>query len=134
MVQAESVLSSDFIEKKSTARQYDHIKAVINIARKNGWDLENMGLVPVDLTAKAPLLLTRKEVIEQNRLLKNTLERFCKILTSPVPADLQRHILRKEACMLLPWEKEALSKMNRWRREFDKARPGILEELRRVLQ
>lgn len=134
MVQAESVHRSDFTENKCSAGQYDHVKAVVSIARKNGWDLENMGLVPIDLPAKEPVRLSRKEVIEQNRVLKNTLERFSKILTSPVPSDLQRHILRKEGCTLLPWEREALSKVNRWRKELDKARPAILEELRRVLQ
>ncbi len=134
MVQAESVHQSDFIENKNSSGKYDHVKAVINIARKNGWDLENMGLVPIDLPVKEPVRLSRKEVIEQNRRLKNTLERFSKILTSPVPTDLQRHILRKEVRTLLTWEREALSKVNRWRKELDKARPEILEELRRVLQ
>jgi hypothetical protein len=135
MVQEESLRSSDLETKKSSTGKYNHVKAMVSIARRNGWDLENMGLLPADLSGGPCAWLTRKQVIEQNRLVKNALQRFSRILTSPVPADLQKHILRKkDARTLLPWEREALSKANRWRKELDKARPQILEELRRFLQ
>jgi hypothetical protein len=134
MVQEESLRSSDLERKKSSTGQYNHVKAMVSIARRNGWDLENMGLLPADLSVGPSAWLTRKQVIEQNRLVKNALQRFSRILTSPVPADLQKHILMKDTRTLLPWEREALSKANRWRKELDKARPQILEELRRVLQ
>ncbi len=134
MVQEESLHRSDLETRKSSTGQYDQLKAMVTIARRNGWDLENMGLLPADLSMTPSTSLTRKQVIAKNRLFKNALLRFSKILTSPVPADLQRHILKKDTRTLLPWEREALSKANRWRRELEKSRPHILEELRRVLQ
>ena len=73
-------------------------------------------------------------MLEQNRLLKSILKRFSKILTPPVPLDLENHIKSKEGTALLPWEAEALQKVSRWRNEVNKVKPQIMEELRRALE
>ncbi len=134
MAKAESLKIGGSSDNKSTAAEYDRLKALITIAKKNGWDLEGMGLVLKDLPISKSLALTRKQVVEQNRLLKNILKRFSKILTPPVPLDLENHIKSKQGTALLPWEAEALQKVSHWRTEVNKIRPQIMEELRRALE
>jgi hypothetical protein len=134
MVKAQSLQRSSSADEKTGAANYDRLKALITIAQKNGWDLESMGLVLKDLPASKSLSLTRKQVTEQNRLLKNILKRFSKILTPPVPLDLESHIKSKDENALLPWESEALQKVSQWRSEISKVKPQIMEELRRALE
>src|SRR4030067_2305704 len=134
MVKGQSLQRSSFSDEKTEAAKYDRLKALITIAKKNGWDLEGMGLVLKDLPASKSVSLTRKQVMEQNRLLKNILKRFSKILTPPVPLDLESHIKSKDEAALLPWEAEALQKVSRWRGEVNKLKPQIMEELRRALE
>lgn len=134
MVKGQSLQRSDSCDEKTAAANYDRLKALITIAKKNGWDLESMGLVLKDLPASKSLSLTRKQVMEQNRLLKNILKRFSKILTPPVPLDLESHIKSKDETALLPWEAEALQKVSQWRNEISKVKPQIMEELRRALE
>lgn len=134
MVKGESVRRSESSSKKSSAGSYDYVKAVIVIAKKNGWDLESLGIISKDLSQHKSVNLTRKQVTERNRLVKSILERFSRILTPPVPADVEQHIRKKNAQDLLPWEQEALAKIDRWRDEVDKVKPAIAEELRRAVQ
>jgi hypothetical protein len=134
MVKAQSLERSGSSDEKTAAANYDRLKALITIAKKNGWDLESMGLVLKDLPASKTLSLTRKQVMEQNRLLKSILKRFSKILTPPVPLDLESHIKSKDETALLPWEAEALQKVRQWRNEISKVRPQMMEELRRALE
>jgi hypothetical protein len=134
MVKGQSLQRSSFSDEKTAAANYDRLKALITIAKKNGWDLESMGLVLKDLPASKSLSLTRKQVTEQNRLLKNILKRFSKILTPPVPLDLESHIKSKDETALLPWEAEALQKVSLWRNEISKVKPQIMAELRRALE
>ncbi len=134
MAEAESVQLGSSSDEKAAAAEYDRLKALVTIAKKNGWDLERMGLVLKDLPTSKMVSLTKRQVLEQNRLLKSILKRFSKILTPPVPLDLENHINSKEGSALLPWEAEALQKVSRWRNEVNKVRPQIMEELRRALE
>ncbi len=134
MVKGQSLQRGSASDERNAAAKYDRVKALITIAKKNGWDLESMGLVLKDLPASKTLSLTRKQVMEQNRLLKNILKRFSKILTPPVPLDLETHIKSKDETALLPWEAEALQKVSQWRHEISEVKPEIMEELRRALE
>ncbi len=134
MVKGQSLQHSSSSDEIVAAAKYDRLKALITIAKKNGWDLESMGLVLKDLPASKSVPLSKKQVMEQNRLLKNILKRFSKILTPPVPLDLESHIKSKDENALLPWEAEALQKVRQWRNEIIKVKPEIMEELRRALE
>jgi hypothetical protein len=134
MVKGESVRRSESSSRKSVTGNYDYVKAVITIAKKNGWDLDSLGLIVRDLPQERSGTLTRKQVTERNRLVKSILERFSRVLTPPVPADVEFHIRKKDARNLLPWEQEALTKIDRWREEVGKVKPEIAEELRRAVQ
>lgn len=114
-------------------KAYDYIKTVVSIARKNGWDLDSLGLIDKDLPSEKPVALTRKQVLERNRQVKGILKRFSRILTPPVPSDLEQSLRSKKTENLLPWEEEVLEKAEKWRSQVKKAKPEIVEELRRAI-
>lgn|GEM_PF-1838423 len=111
---------------------YDYVKLIVTVAKKNGWDLEELDLIPKDIPAGNPISFTRKEVTEHNRVVKKILQRFSRLLTPPVPPDLERSILSKEQSSWLPWEQDVMEKAGTWRQEMTRARPEILEELGRA--
>lgn len=119
--------------KELGGANYDYVKTVITIAKKNGWDLESLDLIPKDLPITGELSLSRKQVTERNRLVKSIFQRFSKILTPPIPSDLEQSIRGKDPSNWLPWEKEALEKIGQWRDEIAKIRPEVLKELRCAL-
>jgi hypothetical protein len=112
---------------------YDYAKAVIAIARKNGWNIENLDLIPKNLSITRKSGLSRKQVAERNRLVKSIFKRFGSILSSPIPFDLEKSIRSKAPSTWLPWEAEAIEKIGRWRDEIARVRPEILNELGRAL-
>jgi hypothetical protein len=134
MVKGESVGRREALSKEFGEANYDYVKTVITIAKKNGWDLESLGLIPKDLPITGELSLSRKQASERNRLVKSIFQRFSKILTPPIPSDLELSIRSKDPTNWLPWEKEALEKIGHWRDEIAKIRPKILNELRGALR
>jgi hypothetical protein len=133
MAKGESLQRGEVSLEKSSSANYDYTRTVVSIAKKNGWDLESLGLVAKDLPPAKPVVLTRKQVLERNRLVRDILNRFSRILTPPIPADLERSLKKKGPANLLPWEEEVLEKAEKWRKQIKKAKPEILEELRRAI-
>ncbi|MEI7448377.1 MAG: hypothetical protein WCJ75_02035 [Desulfomonile sp.] len=133
MVKGSSLLSDAPSSKQNLTIYYDYVKAIVNVAKKNGWDLENLDLIPRDLPVTEQVKLTKKQVVERDRLLKNILQRFAKILTPPVPLDLERSILNKDRARWLPWEKEVIEKATSWRKDIALIKPEILKELGRTI-
>lgn len=121
--------SEDFVGAK-----YSYAKTLITIAKKNGLDLEGLDLVPRDLPPVRDESLSKKEIAERNRLVKNIFQRFSNILTPPIPRDLEKSIKSKEPNNWLPWEKEAMEKITLWRNELATTRPEILHELSLALR
>jgi len=130
MIKAESVCSES--DSGKTGTHYDRIKAIIAIAKRNGWQIEELGLIPRDLPGE-PLILTKKEIQQRNKLIRGILEKFSRALIPPVPQDLETYIRGKAAQDQLPWEKEVLEKLEDWRTEVAEIRPQILGELRQVV-
>lgn len=112
---------------------YDYVKAIVRIAKKNGWELDGLDLIPKDPHPDQEIKLTRKQITERDRLLKNILQRFAKLLTPPVPLDLERSILEKDESGRLPWEKDVIDKAAQWRRDMARIKPEILRELDRLV-
>lgn len=132
MAKGETVcLDSDAVGMSAGA-PYDRVRAMIAIAKRNGWDIEGLGLIPKDLPTE-PLTLNKKQIQQRNKLVKSILEKFSRALTPPVPPDLENSIGNKSAENRLPWETEALEKAEAWRRDVGKLRPQILDEIRRAL-
>jgi len=133
MSKRESLKRSDACSEKSSSANYDYTKTVVSIAKKNGWDLDSLGLIAKDLPSSKSVALTRKQVLERNRVVRETLKRFSRILTPPIPIDLEKSLRKKSQAKLLPWEEEVLEKAEKWRKQVKKAKPEILEELRRAI-
>jgi hypothetical protein len=133
MVKGESVGRREALSKQFSEANYDYVKTVITMAKKNGWDLESLDLIPKDLPITGEVSLSRKQVTERNRLVKSILQRFSSILTPPIPHELEQSIRSKDACNWLPWEKEVIERVGQWRDEIAQIRPEILKELRCAL-
>ncbi len=133
MVKGASVGRREARSKELGGTSYDYAKTVIIVAKKNGWDIETLDLIPKDLPAMAESSLSRKQLTERNRLVRSIFKRFSSILTPPIPADLEQSIKSKDPSNWLPWEKEAIEKIGQWRDEIEKIRPEILNELRGAL-
>ncbi len=134
MVKGASVGRREARSKRLSRASYDYARTVITVAKKNGWDLETLGLIPKDLPGTAAGILSRKQITERNRLVKSIFQRFSSILTPPIPSDLERSISSQDPEHWLPWEKEAMEKVGKWRDEMERIRPEILNELSCVLQ
>jgi hypothetical protein len=133
MVKGASVGSREARSRGLGKVNYDYAKTVITIAKKNGWDIETLDLIPKDLPVAAGTSLSKKQATERNRLVKSIFQRFSSILTAPIPSDLERSIRSKDPTNWLPWEKEAIEKISQWRLAIEKIRPEILSQLRYAL-
>lgn len=133
MVKAESLRDEDVSVGKSHSKaNYDYLKEIIKIARKNGWDMKSLGLVRKDLPRSSTTPLTKKQFEERNRVVVDVLERFSDSLTPPVPPDLEKSILSRTKESWLPWEAEAIGKVDDWREELKRIKPEVLKELNRA--
>lgn len=112
--------------------EYDYLKQIVRIARTNGWDIRCLGLVSKDLPANPVEPLSKEEFRERNVLVKKILKRFGTVLTSPVPHDLEASIRKKTTDKWLPWEREAIDKVDAWRMETHRIKPELLTELHRI--
>lgn len=113
---------------------YDYLKEIVKMAKKNGWEMGVLGLVPRDLPELTGALLTKKEFQDRNKYVKNVLKRFSEFLTPPVPLDLEKSIRRGTRDRWLPWEAEAIEKVDAWREEVKRIRPEILKALSSIGQ
>jgi len=134
MVKSASCSGSDHVLRTQNDSNFDYLKFVLTVARKNGWDLAGLGLVPKDLPTDGPVALTKKQLNEHNRLVKRVLQRFSEVITPPAPLDLERAILSKDRSGWLPWEREVVEKVGDWRAEMARARPEIVRELGAAVQ
>jgi len=130
MVEGDSLSRGDSLAGKAEARaEYDYFKQIVRIARSNGWDIRCLGLVSKDLPHNPADLLSKKEFRERNVLVKSILKRFGTMLTPPVPLDLESSIRGRSTDNWLPWEKEAIEKVDAWRMETLRIKPDFLTEL-----
>lgn len=118
--------------KSIPEHNYDCLKEIVGIAKRNGWDIESLGLVPRDLPQEQPVKLTRKQSQQRNRLIRSILKRYDEILTPPVPLDLEIAIRSRDEDTWLPWEMEAIEKAEIWREEVRQIKPEIIKELHRL--
>ena len=123
---------ADFSNRKSASQtNYDCLKEILKIAKRNGWDIESLGLVRRDLPVETPVKLTKKQSQERNRLIRSILKKYAEILTPPVPPDLETAIRNRDEESWLPWEMEAIEKAETWREEIRRIKPEILDQLHR---
>ncbi len=108
---------------------YNHLKKVINKALKEGTPLEELQLVPKSISDAPPKKLSRDDLIKLLHIIRRIRTRYQRLLQSPVPKELERDILNKSPEERLPWEAEALEKIEQWRADVNAIRAHVQKEL-----
>ena len=108
---------------------YRHLKRLIDSALKHGTPIEELKLVPRHPAGKAPRPLSREDLIKLLHIIRRIKTRYQRLLQCPVPWELERDILAKLPEQRLPWEDEALEKVDRWRSDVKAVRAQVQKEL-----
>jgi hypothetical protein len=109
---------------------YRHLKNIINRALKEGTPLEDLHLIPKQVSpGKQSKHLSQDDLLKLLHVIRRLKVRYEKLLQSPVPRELERDILAKSPEKRLPWEDEALEKQERWRRDVKAVRAKVQKEL-----
>jgi hypothetical protein len=110
---------------------YRHLKRLINKALKEGTPLEDLRLIPKD-TANPdpkPKVPTKKDLLRLLQVIRRIKSRYQELLQCPVPHELEKAVLAKPAQSRLPWETEALEKVEQWRKDVEAVRAQVRQEL-----
>jgi hypothetical protein len=108
---------------------YKQLKALINKALNEGTPLEDLKLIPRSGSGKKAKQLSKDDLVKLLHTIRRIRTRYQRLLQSPVPKELERDILAKSPEERLPWEEEALEKVNRWREDVQKVRAQVQKEL-----
>jgi hypothetical protein len=108
---------------------YRHLKRLINKALKEGTPLEELRLIPKNPSAAPQRQLSREDLLKLLHIIRRIKTRYQRLLQSPVPRELERDIRAKTSDLRLPWEDEALEKVEQWRRDVGAVRAQVQKEL-----
>jgi len=109
---------------------YRHLKSIINSALKQGTPLEDLHLIPKQISpGKQSKHLSQDDLLKLLHVIRRIKVRYEKLLQSPVPRELERDIMAKSPEKRLPWEDEALEKQAQWRRDVNVVRARVRKEL-----
>jgi len=108
---------------------YRNLKRIINKALKEGTSLEELKLIPKNRSGTPPRELSREDLLKLLHIIRRIKSRYQRLLQSPVPKELERDILAKSPESRLPWEEEALEKVQQWRQDVSSVRSQVRKEL-----
>lgn len=109
---------------------YRHLKRTIDRALKEGTPLEELQLIPRDhSSSRSHKKLSREDLLRLLHLIRSIKLRYQRLLECPVPKELERDILAKSSEERLPWETEALEKIDQWKRDVAAVRSDARQEL-----
>lgn len=108
---------------------YRHLKRLINKALKEGTPIEDLHLIPKSSSHPKPKRLSREDLLKLLRVIRRIRSRYQRVLQPPVPRELERDILAKKPSERLPWETEALEKLEQWREDVKALRAQVQKEL-----
>jgi hypothetical protein len=107
---------------------YRNLKKLINKALKQGVPLEELRLVPKK-SGEPQRKLSREDLLKLLQVIRNIKNRYEELLEPPVPEELERDIRAKASEERLPWESEALEKIDHWRKVITVVRTHVQKEL-----
>jgi hypothetical protein len=108
---------------------YRNLKTLINKALKQGTPLEELQLIPKDRSSGREKKLSREDLLKLLHTIRRIKNRYQELLQSPVPKELERDIRAKAYELRLPWEHEALEKVEHWRNDVSAVRASVQKEL-----
>ncbi len=108
---------------------YKFLKKLINQALKEGTPLEELRLIPKTAGEEPRRPLSRDDLLKLLQIIRRIKDRYQELLEPPVPKELERDILAKTPDSRLPWENEALEKIEQWREQVAAVRSQVQKEL-----
>jgi hypothetical protein len=108
---------------------YRHLKKLINKALKEGTPIEDLRLIPKNPSDSGKQSFSREDLLNLLRVIRRIKSRYQRVLQPPVPRELERDILAKDPDQRLPWEDEALDKIQQWREDVKALRMQVRQEL-----
>jgi hypothetical protein len=108
---------------------YKLLKQIINKAIRSKVPLEDLHLIPKSHSQKQTHQLSREDLLRLLAIVRRIRTKYQELLESPVPPELERDILLKAAEERLPWEVEALEKVDQWRVAAQTVRAHVQKEL-----
>lgn len=78
--------------------------------------------------------LTKKEMQKLFRFLRKIESHYEECCTPPIPEELEKSIRSKDSSRWLPWESEAIEKVDAWRSELQDRRQGARQMLETALE
>lgn len=108
---------------------YRQLKQLINKALEEGTPIEQLRLIPRNRPERPPRQFSRDDLLKLLNIIRRIKTRYQALLQSPVPRELERDIRSKAPEVRLPWENEALGKVDRWRKDVFTVRAQVRKEL-----
>jgi hypothetical protein len=108
---------------------YRRLKKLINKALKEGAPIEELRLIPKSSGEAPGRILSREDLLNLLRVIRRIRVKYQELLDPPVPKELEKHIREKGEIDRLPWETEALEKIDRWRLDVSEVRAHVQREL-----
>lgn len=108
---------------------FRHLKRLINKALKEGTPVEELHLIPKHSSKQETRQLSREDLLRLLHVIRRIKTRYQRLLQPPVPRELERDILAKSPHQRLPWEQEALDKVDHWKKEVEAVRAHVRKEL-----
>jgi hypothetical protein len=106
---------------------YRNLKKLINKALKEGAPLDDLILKGVKNEKRKEL--SKDDLLKLLHIIRRIKTRYQRLLQSPIPKELERDILAKSLEARLPWENEALEKVEQWRKDVSAVREHVRKEL-----
>lgn len=99
-------------------QNYRFLKELINCKEKNSQVARGLEDVAGERLRRIRGKLNRRQITILNQYLKGTSESDDECFVAPVPAELEASIRVRRRSTWLPWEAEAIRKIDRWRSDI----------------
>jgi len=98
---------------------YRFLSALISCKEKNDFATEGLDKLLGEEFCRIRGKLNRRQLSILNQYLKNEVAHDCECVEPPVPAELEASIRIRKRTTWLPWEAEAIRKIERWRGDIE---------------
>jgi hypothetical protein len=110
---------------------YEYLKRLIQDLKKENRESIRKELFGNDEPARA---LTKKEMKQLFRFLRKIENHYEECTQPPIPPELEDAIRSRESSDWLPWELEAIEKVDMWRAKLEDSRQSAREMFEEALQ
>jgi len=105
----------DFLQSYDFNQNYRYLKKLIQELKVENEQSLKLALFGED---ERELTLTKKQMKQLFRFLRKIEHHYEECCTPPIPDELEKSIRQRESDEWLPWELEAIDKVDAWREEL----------------